>query len=535
MKNKRIKSFKNRSKRKLKFKRIKSKSKSNRFGTNFSEYIFSKLKGSKGSKQTTLVILEPQIDNVIGSGNENGSKNAMINLISFIKSYGNTIDSIMVLLRINDKLNIESKNFWISSKGKTPELGTTITLDDIPQEWTTIGYPGFKTIFREFHDKAIEYIKNHGSIVITPEYCVDATPGASIYEPLYQTITNWERNKGVLSDAKYKSTRLMVSYFPNDVEIPSHFVNSVLSYNNVLISNFSAKPKIVDKFINDTLNDESNNGHNFQYLACCSISNFNENLALNQCAKKYKNFRIVDDYTKVNLIPKTSSTMATPDTKIDKGLIEARAKAYRLPEFDANYGYILYSQDLFPINPYIPNPQDHYKDVSHMKKLKYWGPNFKVNAIFMRTNMFTVNKNNQDNKYMFKEYLVIDDSTKLLFPGRYFDLNTLKFDLKYETEQVLKQLYSDIFTDSLKSVVLKDIKPIYSGSIKDESTDSINAWTESTFYVVNLNLNYAENVETTILSTNMINNNVMDNIRFCNIEDLDKKLCPSQRIVLNYL
>jgi nicotinamidase-related amidase len=146
-----------------------------------------------------LLIIDPQNDfcnpgdeNGVGKGSlyVNGAETDMRNLAWWIRANNDTIDHIAVTLDNHYLNDIAHPNYWEDETGKNPEPFTSITSKDVEEKkWL----PLFA------YDRTLEYLKKLESYNTYPhtiwsEHCLIGSEGAAIYKPVFEAITQWQKN-----------------------------------------------------------------------------------------------------------------------------------------------------------------------------------------------------------------------------------------------------------------------------------------------------------------------------------------------------
>jgi len=138
-----------------------------------------------------LLIIDPQRDfcSPHGSLYVPGADEDMERLGSFIKRSKDKISNITVTLDKHYKMQIFHQSWWVNKDGNHPPVFTLITVKDVEDGVWTTAVP-------EYFKKSLEYLKEleirgRFNLCIWPDHCIAGSQGATIYQPVFDAISEW--------------------------------------------------------------------------------------------------------------------------------------------------------------------------------------------------------------------------------------------------------------------------------------------------------------------------------------------------------
>jgi len=146
-----------------------------------------------------LLIIDPQHDfcDPKGALYVNGADDDMKRLANMIDIIGERLYDIHVTLDTHHLFDVAHPIYWLNSQGKHPNPFTIITFDDVKDGL-------FRATIPSLQKQALEYVEKLSTnkrypLCIWPPHCLIGSIGASIFSPLYKSLTKWEeKNMGMI-------------------------------------------------------------------------------------------------------------------------------------------------------------------------------------------------------------------------------------------------------------------------------------------------------------------------------------------------
>jgi len=150
-----------------------------------------------------------------------GADQDMIRLATFIDRLGNKIDDISVTLDTHHYFDISHPSFWMESG--TNNLISPFTIMRVEND----KFMGFNVITNEdkeyrvrigmFKQKAMKYIEllkqnNRYALCIWPPHCLIGTFGVQVYQPLMDSLLNWESHPAMI-DYVTKGSNFLTEHY----------------------------------------------------------------------------------------------------------------------------------------------------------------------------------------------------------------------------------------------------------------------------------------------------------------------------------
>ena len=203
--------------------------------------------------RTDLIIIDAQKDfcsdpatpGYSGSLYVPGAEESAEKLAEVISRGKKQIDRVVLTMDSHYIYHIAHPLFWIDSDGKTPDVFTIITHDDVVTGKFTSRRP-------EHRVWALEYTKRLAAngrypLCIWPEHCIIGSEGFSLADPILQSVTAWERTKTTLAMRLTKGSNWQTEHYsavqadvpdPRDptTSLNTTFINSLLEADRILFS-----------------------------------------------------------------------------------------------------------------------------------------------------------------------------------------------------------------------------------------------------------------------------------------------------------
>lgn len=161
-----------------------------------------------------LLIIDPQNDFCDPSGSlyVPGAEEDMKRLSEFINRISDKIDDIHITLDSHRNYDIAHPMYWKDSAGSHPQPFTVISIEDVKSgKWRP-------TIESE-KSWALEYVeglaeqKNKYPLCVWPPHCLIGSPGFSIFPPVFEAISKWEKEQVAVVDIVTKGSNYKTEHY----------------------------------------------------------------------------------------------------------------------------------------------------------------------------------------------------------------------------------------------------------------------------------------------------------------------------------
>lgn len=163
-------------------------------------------------QKVELLIIDPQNDfcNPKGALYVIGANDDMDRLSRMIIRLKNKINDIHVTLDSHHLIDIAHPIFWVNSKGVHPNPFTIITEDDVKNGVWRATNPQFQ---KRVQDYVSALAKNSRyPLCIWPPHCLIGSWGYSVYENLYTSLLEWEKDFAMV-DYVTKGSNLWTEHY----------------------------------------------------------------------------------------------------------------------------------------------------------------------------------------------------------------------------------------------------------------------------------------------------------------------------------
>jgi nicotinamidase-related amidase len=185
-----------------------------------------------------LLVIDPQNDfcDIPGAALPvPGADGDMKRLAAMIGRLGAKLDDIHVTLDSHNPVDIAHPSWWINEKGQSPAPFTMISASDVENGVWRTRNPRAQT-------HSLKYVKSleanqRYQLIIWPEHCLIGSWGHNVHADVFQSLTDWARNKQSVVDFVTKGSNPMTEHYSAvQAEVPDpHDPSTMLNLNSGLI------------------------------------------------------------------------------------------------------------------------------------------------------------------------------------------------------------------------------------------------------------------------------------------------------------
>lgn len=163
---------------------------------------------------TTLLIIDPQNDfcDPKGALCVPGASEDLLRISSMINRIDQQINSIHITMDTHHLYHIAHPLFWLNNKNEHPDPFTIISLKDVASGTYKASAHQFQ-LYAENYLASLEKTDKY-NLCIWPPHCLIGSWGHNIYDPLAQTLLQWEEKvPGRVVEYTYKGSNVKTEHY----------------------------------------------------------------------------------------------------------------------------------------------------------------------------------------------------------------------------------------------------------------------------------------------------------------------------------